>query len=88
MERENLSGYYRTHNPRSVIVGDVKDGFKFTIGQSVGKFIVSRIIKDENYMKIHGQSRVLVYVKNNGRQDHLWKEYVGVPMSYEFEIGS
>jgi len=79
-----MSGdYYQTPMPRKIVVGDPLEGFSLQLNQRQGGGTISLIMKDENYLHVHGKLRILVFVTINETQK-IWKEYIDVPMSFEY----
>lgn len=77
-------------NIRKLIVGDIKEGIPYTIGQKMLKneqepaHHVTRIIRDENAKFIFGNVAYLVYVQKEGGPEKIWKMFEGQPVVIEF----
>ncbi len=82
METEIPSGVIR-----KIIIGLApKDGMSFSVGQIMGGFTVTDIIKDKNYFYKFGKIRFLIYVRRGGALEQvLWKEVSDMPVIVEYD---
>jgi hypothetical protein len=67
-------------------VGNPKNGFKYTVGQTFkveGEIVeIVEILRDDNAYHLHGKLRYLIYVvRPNDREILCWKWYEDVPVS-------
>jgi|Laugresbdmm110dd_1035094.scaffolds.fasta_scaffold25041_3 hypothetical protein len=74
---------------RKIVVGhNPKDeGMAFVVGNKFGDKLITDIVEDINQFHIFGKVRFLIYVKINGRGEHmLWKSLDGVPVTIEYDL--
>lgn len=76
-------------NIRKIIIGDIKDGIPYTVGQQILKreeIYITKIIRDENAKFIFGNVAYLIYTKREGEQEKVWKLIEKQPVVVEFVI--
>lgn len=71
---------------RKIVVGDPIDGFSISIGQSMAGGLVDRIFKDDVFFQNTGKTRVLVWLELRDGRKSLWKEFIDIPISFEYDI--
>lgn len=76
-------------NIRKIIIGDIKEGIPYTVGQKILKHeevYINKIIRDENAKFIFGNVAYLIYTKREGKQEKIWKLIEKQPVVVEFII--
>lgn len=75
---------------RKITIGDVKEGFSFTVGSKVNaggnQIIISKILRDENSFFIFGEIMYLIYAKNTNGEEFLWNAISNMPLRIEFNL--
>lgn len=74
---------------RKICIGDIKEGITYKKGQKMfgGVITIMDIVRDEAYHTHYGRVRYDIYVKkNNSEYTRLWKSFLDVPMTIEYDI--
>lgn len=70
---------------RKIIIGrDPKNAMAYYVGMRAGAGSVCAIVPDERHQHLHGKTRYLVYLEQNGEQI-LWKAVDEMPSIIEFD---
>ena len=73
----------------SIEIGEPKNGFSWTIGQTVlGNHTISEIIRDENNFYYFGTIRYIVYIQDSLENKKIWRTYENHKISITFDINS
>jgi hypothetical protein len=74
---------------RKITVGDVKDGFMFSVGQSLSingtQTKISSIVRSEDSAFLFGNITYIIYISINN-QDVVWKFFEGQPVLCECSV--
>ena len=72
---------------RRIIVGDIKDGMSFRVGQPFRagdkKIEITEIVRDENNFFLFGSIRYLIYAKDEEGTHKIWKYIENQPVTVE-----
>ena len=74
---------------RKITIGDVKDGFVFTVGQPLNikgvQSKITSIVRSEDSYFLFGSITYIIYVGVNGK-DEVWKFFENQPVLCECEF--
>jgi hypothetical protein len=75
---------------RKITIGDVKNGFSFSVGTVVNvggdEIKISKIVRDENSFFIFGSILYVIYVKNSNGEEKIWNYIENQPVRVECKL--
>ena len=76
---------------RKIVVGDIKDGITYVVGQPImrGKAKITAIVQDDMYFYKYKMLKFNVFIKKDGEEEsEMWKaffELTGVEYNLEYK---